>query len=59
MRQGVPPHEFTEIAMGIFDYVVALNSAAVGVHPAYARAARPVKTVKNAQKLSYWLAGGR
>lgn len=59
MRQGVLPHEFTEIAMGLFDYVVALNSAAAGVHPAYARAARPVKAVKNAQKLSYWLAGGR
>ena len=59
MRQGVTPHEFTEIAMGLFDYVVALNSAGAGVHPAYARAARPVKAVKNAQKLSYWLAGGR
>ena len=26
MGQGMVPHEFTEVAMGIFDYVVKLNA---------------------------------
>jgi hypothetical protein len=59
MRQGVNPHDFTEIAMGVYDYVVALNAAAPGAHPPpYARVARAVKAPTLGQKLNYWWAGG-
>jgi hypothetical protein len=60
MMQGMAPHRFTEVAMGVFDYIVGLNNTAAGVvAPAYANVARPVKNVKLGQKFSYWWAGGR
>jgi hypothetical protein len=59
MPQGVNPHDFTEKAMGIFDHIVALNSAAFGVHPQYQPVAREQKVPKITQKVAYQFAGGR
>jgi hypothetical protein len=56
MPHGVSTHNFTEIAMGIFDYVVALNGPPAAV--AYARVPRVPRAVKNIQRLGYFLAGG-
>jgi len=58
MRQSVTPHAFTKMAMGVFDFVLALNAAGPGVHPAYARVPRPHVQPKWHQKLRYKLAGG-
>lgn len=62
MMQHIAPHDFTEMAMGVFDYIVALNAAGPGVNPAYQRVARAQKQPKAGQKLSYklsdWLTGG-
>ncbi|MHC1757841.1 MAG: DUF4157 domain-containing protein [Methanosarcina sp.] len=60
MMNGMHPHDFTEVAMGVFDYIVGLNNAAAGaVAPAYGRVARPAKSPKFGQKFNYWWAGGR
>ena len=56
MPHGINTHDFTEIAMGIFDYVVALNSPVPGA--AYARVGRAPRAVKATQILGYYLAGG-
>jgi hypothetical protein len=56
MAAGVAPHTFTEVAMGVYDYIVALNAAGAGVHPAYNRVARRAKSPTLGQKLSYWWA---
>jgi hypothetical protein len=59
IQQNILPHDFTEIAMGIYDYIVALNAAGPGAHPApYARVARAQKQPKLGQWLRYGLAGG-
>lgn|GEM_PF-3319109 len=59
IRQGVLPHEFTEMAMGIFDHIVALNSAGPGAaHVPYNQVARNVKNPTKLQNLGYNIAGG-
>jgi hypothetical protein len=51
---GIGVHGFTEQALGVFDYVRALNSAGAGVHPAaYTRSARPVSVPTNSQRLRF------
>jgi hypothetical protein len=49
MQQHITPHHFTEIAMGIFDYLVALNSAAGPGAGPYAHPNRAVKNLQAAQ----------
>lgn len=59
MINNMHPHDFTEMAMGVFDYIVGLNNAAAGaVAPAYGRVARPAKSLKLGQRFNYWFAGG-
>jgi hypothetical protein len=58
MQKNVAPHEFTTKAMGVFDYIVALNEARGGSHPTYAPVPRKEKQPKLLQQLRYKMAGG-
>jgi hypothetical protein len=54
IRKSVTPHYFAEMAMGIFDYIIALNAGAA--NPQYNPVARNPKHPKNLQKLLYEVA---
>lgn len=56
MYQGVTPHAFTEMALGIFDYIRALNATAAGLPGAYARVPRAVSALTLGQKFRFYRA---
>lgn len=53
MRKDVSPHEFTEIAMGVFDYIVDLNTG-MGNNATYAPVLRAAKQPKYFQKFRFY-----
>jgi hypothetical protein len=58
MQGGKTPHEFVQIALGIFDYIRELNqpqNPAVGpiFPPNYAQRNRPAKSPKSRQEFLY------
>ena len=54
MLQGVNPHDFTEMALGIFDYIRALNATAPGAVAApYQRTHRGVAAPSLAEQVNF------